>query len=362
MRKGYEGINALTVLIIGIMVLSICGLGYYLFVSNQIAFFNLLPNFNSSKTQADKVQIIGYEIGTDHLQYYDAGGKWMNFPLDADKSFEKESGGYSMNFGDKVVMYKPTWEALRDYYYNSERGIKSLGVNNQQVNIESFPNPGNPPIQDYDQVIKDSLKAGTSDTNIIYGVIYPYLKYYSQDCFVMAEQEESQLDMISIFYPKEAKCISGGIRFAYTYNENGKMVSRSFVLGADNNYYLQSGEYEAIDMPGLRYFWDVYLKKKDTPLWKENVYRYSPLTADRTFNLNDKEVSGNDILLQTKEAFEAVKGWRDSVLSKPVTLSYIDVKQKSTVKQNYCVKKVRNILTVDLTVPSNGAQCQVVSR
>jgi hypothetical protein len=178
--------------------------------------------------------------------------------------------------------------------------------------------------------------------------VLPFVNYYSDKCFIYADKDSG-----NIIYPSKTNCIPGGIQFSYQYSSNEP--ARSFVYGADNRYYLAVGEFDSFAVYGTR------IEKKNSPVWRVPIYKYDLLESDKKYMFEGKEISGDEILLKTKDAFETVRVWRDSILSKPITLSYIDVKQKGTVKQTYCVRKVKNILTVDLTVPSNG-DCLVNSR
>lgn len=90
-------------LVIAVFVLVIIALGIYSFYGGQSKFFDFLPSFGE-KEKIEGVQVLGYDITNDKVQYYD-GSSWRDF---------KES---KLVLDNKEVVYSDVRENFRNYFF-----------------------------------------------------------------------------------------------------------------------------------------------------------------------------------------------------------------------------------------------------
>lgn len=111
-RRGEaDGISAFIVAIIAISVLSIVGLGYYLYQSDTIRNIdNLIPGFNLTQQEIEKFEIVRYDIVDDKVQWYD-GTEWQEFQSD------------KIRLGSKSVSGNSLRNRFQNYWYGEREAI-----------------------------------------------------------------------------------------------------------------------------------------------------------------------------------------------------------------------------------------------
>lgn len=305
-KKGDLSVEPIMIVALVVAFLALVGFGAYLHFSGKIEFFKGLPGFNLTTEKQEQIQIVGYDIGEDKVQYY-TGVEWLEIPEDG------------VSFGKKKIEKDDLRRDLVEgYWYN-------LNLRNKDpiFSLEPFGNI-------YTSPREIAVKIPSLKLVIIY----------------MVRGEN--------FIPT-----TGGIFWSGIGNSITDKIADwvNWIFGDDTG--AQRGriaEYTKGSVVGLLLN---RLDEQDSRVYGEFILnsddslKFSKVTKFKNEGNIERPILGDFANVLDDEVYEEIKremiSWRDSVLEKPVSVE----------GKWYCVQKIKGKLVVELNKEvGQNAKCE----